>query len=279
MSEAPVAGASAVACVVAVSFAVREARRAQIRERADFEASVRRSAERRAAIVLRSARVRLWVMGVAAGVLGWMVAGPMGAGVGLAAAAAAPALMRRRAAARSRALLEDQLSDAVSSMSAGVRAGLSLAQALAFAAEEGEAPLASSLRGIVDRAALGVPLGSALDRWCEAQGSGDARLVGGVLRLHRRSGGDLPTVLDALCETLRERRAAAREIRSLTAQARMSGAILGLLPIAFFAFLMLTSRQDMQSALRSPVGLSAIVTGLVMQGVAFVWIRHLLRVD
>jgi Flp pilus assembly protein TadB len=81
-----------------------------------------------------------------------------------------------------------------------------------------------------------------------------------------------------LAATLRERRSAAREVRSLTAQARLSGAILGLLPIAFFAFLALTSRRDLDAALATSAGRTAIIAGLAMQAAAFAWIRSLLRV-
>jgi tight adherence protein B len=107
----------------------------------------------------------------------------------------------------------------------------------------------------------------------------DVRLAAAVLRLHRRTGGALPPLLEGLARTLRERAAVAREVRSLTAQARLSGAIMGLLPIGFFTFLWITSRRDVVAALHSSTGLTAIVVGLVMQALAFVWIRHLLRVE
>jgi Flp pilus assembly protein TadB len=81
-----------------------------------------------------------------------------------------------------------------------------------------------------------------------------------------------------VAEALRERRETAREVRALTAQARLSGAILGLLPIGFFLFLLLTSRSDIAAAFETPAGIAATGLGLLMQGVAFVWIRHLLRV-
>ncbi len=73
--------------------------------------------------------------------------------------------------------------------------------------------------------------------------------------------------------TLRERRSAAREVRALTAQARLSGAILGLLPIGFFAFLWMTSRGNIEGAFDSPIGIGAVVVGLTLEGVAFLWIR------
>jgi tight adherence protein B len=188
-------------------------------------------------------------------------------------------MVRRRRAATEAALLEDQLAEAVSSLAAGLRAGLSLTRAIAFAASEAEEPLASSFAHVTDRTDLGVPLDRALTAWASAMRSADARLLTGVLALHRRTGGELPAVLDGVSATLRERRAAAREVRALTAQARLSGAILGLLPIGFFLFLSVTSRDDVAAAFHSTAGIAAIVVGLLMQGLAFVWIRSLLRVE
>ncbi len=99
-----------------------------------------------------------------------------------------------------------------------------------------------------------------------------------MLTLHRRSGGDLPSVLDEVAGTLRERRAAIREVHALTAQARLSGTILGVLPFGFFAFLWLTSRSEIEGAFRTSAGVVAIALGVVLEGLAFLWIRHLLEV-
>jgi tight adherence protein B len=159
-----------------------------------------------------------------------------------------------------------------------MRAGLSLARSVRFAAEEGEEPLAGTLRIVADRTDLGASLEHSLDEWARETGSPDARLLAGVLDLHRRTGGELPVVLDQVAATLRERRAAAREVRALTAQARLSGAILGLLPIGFFLFLSVTSRHDIEAAFHTPAGIAAVALGLAMQGLAFLWIRALLRV-
>lgn len=212
-------------------------------------------------------------------VLGWVMAAGPGAVAGVVAGVLLPWMWRRRHAASRAALLEDQLAEAVSSLAAGLRAGLSLSRAIAFTADESDPPLASSLAAVADRSELGVPLERALGDWAAGTGSADARLLAGVLDLHRRTGGELPVVLDGVAATLRERRAAAREVRALTAQARLSGAILGLLPIGFFLFLSLTARDDISAAFHSPAGIAAMALGSVMQGLAFIWIRSLLRVD
>ena len=184
-----------------------------------------------------------------------------------------------RRTARRADIVQGQLADAVSAVAAASRSGLSIPQALAVAADQTADPVGTSMREVVEQTSLGSSLDDALHRWTAVIPIADVRLVAAVLRLHRRTGGALPDALDGLTRTLRERRSVVREIRSLTAQARLSGAILGLLPVGFFAFLWITSRGDMSDALTSAMGRTSIVVGLLLQGVAFLWIRHLLRVD
>lgn len=217
-----------------------------------------------------------WV--VVAGLVGWWIVGPIAGAFAALAAGAAHVARRRRTERRRAAALDDGMADGVRAIAAGLRAGLSVPQSIRFAADEAAPPLDGTLARLVDASDMGEPLAEALHRWSGDVGTADARLVEGVLCLHRRSGGDLPRVLDRVADTLRERRAAAREVRALTAQARLSGAILGLLPIGFFAFLWLTSRRDIEGAFRTPAGLAAFGVGVVLELLAFVWIRRLLEV-
>lgn len=227
---------------------------------------------------LRALAVRAtWI--VAGAGLGHAVAGLPGGAAGTIAAVAAPIARARQMQARRSQRMQEQFVDAASSLASGLRAGLSLVQSIGLAGNEADPPLGPTLRALADRVLLGAPLSEALDRWVTEVGQQEARLVAGVLRLHHRTGGDLPVVLDRLARTLRAREAAAREIRSLTAQGRLSGAILGLLPVGFFLFLSATSRREMAAAYQSRVGATAIAAGLLMQGAAFLWIRRLLRVE
>lgn len=184
---------------------------------------------------------------------------------------------RLRPAARGESLLA-QLTDALAAIASASRAGRSLPQAIEVAAEQSPEPLGRELRSLVERVRLGTPIEDALERWASSLPTPEVRLTVGVLRMHRAVGGAVAPALENLARTLRERRSAARELRSLTAQARLSGAILGLLPVGFFAFLWVTSRQDMIAALGMPLGRGAIALGLLLDAAAFAWIRRLLRV-
>jgi tight adherence protein B len=217
-----------------------------------------------------------WVL--AGAIAGWLVIAPVAAAIGALAGWAASLLWFRRVASRSAAAWDEQLADVVGAVAAAMRSGLSMPQALGYAADESPEPIDGSLRRLVERVDIGVPIDTAVSDWAHGVGTDDARLLAGVLRLHRRTGGDLPAVLDQVGATLRDRRAAAQEVTALTAQARLSGAILGFLPIGFFGFLWLTSRSDIQVAFHTPAGLAAIAVGLALEGIASLWIRHLLAV-
>jgi tight adherence protein B len=230
----------------------------------------------------KAAVSRRWVS--AAGVVivaaaGWWVGHVGGLVAALIGAAAAPRILVRRREARRLGAIDDQLSDAVASISAGLRAGMSVLTAIGRAADDVGEPLAGFLRDIVGRCSLGMPIDGSLARFSSDVPTPGARLVVTALTLHHRVGGDGPTVLDRLAETLRQRAEGEREIGSLTAQARLSGTILGVLPVAFFLFLLVTSREDVTAAYRSPAGATAILAGSVMQATAFLWIRRLLRVE
>jgi tight adherence protein B len=214
----------------------------------------------------------------ASGVAVLLALGPSWTGIVVAIAFAGDRIVRRRrrrAAARRR---QEQLADTVAAVNAGLRGGLSLSGSLAYARDEAEPPMREDLARLVDRIDVGVPIVVALGEWADQLDSEDARLLVGVLELHHRSGGDLPSVLDGVVATLRERRAAHREVRALTAQARLSGTILGTLPIGFFGFLLVTSRHEMLEAIATPLGRTAVALGLALELVAFIWIRRLLEI-
>lgn len=218
------------------------------------------------------------VQGGLAAAGGWFVAGSPGLVAGL-GAGAIPIVVERRRAARRAELVQEQLIDAVAAIASAFRSGHSLAQSFGVAGGEVDEPLGGVFREVADRTSLGVPIEEVLGELEARIGGADGRLVGGVLRMHRRTGGALSTTLDDLTKTLRARRDGARELRSLTAQARLSATILGLLPLGFFLFLSVVARRDVEAAYRTTAGVSAIGVGFALQGAAFLWIRRILRVE
>jgi tight adherence protein B len=233
-----------------------------------------------AATVSGAPRVRrddVLVFGSAA-LVGWAVARVPGLVVALVLAGVVRAVRRRRALAVSPVMVEERFADAVGALAAAVRSGASLTQAIRYTTTEAATPVRDDLTQIVAQLDTGIALEQALRSWPDVRPSANVELVVGALELHRRSGGDLPAVLDQVVGAIRDRVSISREVRSLTAQARMSAWILGLLPVGFFAFLWLTSRRDIEGAMSTPVGIACVVAGLLLELGAFAWIRKLLVV-
>jgi len=215
---------------------------------------------------------------VSAGFVGLMFAGGFGLLVGVVAGLAIPGLLARRRRLKDERLVGEQLPDALVAIASALRAGMSLSRAIGFAADGAEPPLGPRLREVGAREAMGVPLTESLRLWCTSLPDAESRLLATVLDLHQRAGGGFATVLERVARTLQARQAVEREVGSLTAQGRLSGTILGVLPFAFLGFLFMTSPEDIATAFSTPMGLTALTVGLVMQGLAFLWIRSLLRV-
>jgi len=211
--------------------------------------------------------------------VGWTVARAPGVVIASVVAGVVRAVRRRRARAVTPIMIEERFADAVGALAAAVRSGASLTQAIRYAATEAVPPVRDDLGTVVEQLDTGIALDRALRSWSSTRPTANVELVVGALELHRRSGGDLPTVLDQVVGTIRDRVSIAREVRSLTAQARMSAWILGLLPVGFFGFLWLTSRRDIEGAMSTPVGIACVVVGLLLELGAFAWIRKLLVVE
>jgi tight adherence protein B len=226
-------------------------------------------------LVLRLEQIVAAIVGAAAGT---SLLGPVGLVAGVLAGALVPAYLRRRGRRRRDVLLEGQLADVVEATSLGVRSGLSIRQALEFAAGEIPVPMAPYLGRLLAEQCVGAPLEDALKGFAGQLDSDDARLFVLILSVHARSGGNLAGALNEVAATIHHRVEVRRELRALTAQGRISGAILGTLPIGFFLVLAAVSHHDLEPVYRSSAGVAMIAAGLVLEGLAYVWIRRLLRV-
>jgi tight adherence protein B len=241
--------------------------RGVLRESPDGIAPVRRSAVWGGLLTLPAAFV------------GLRLAGPVGVLLGAAVAVALPRELARRKTQARQAKLEQQLADAVETCALAVRAGLSIGQSIEFAADESEPPIRPLLRRTLEEQRIGAPFEQALQKFGETIGTEDSRLFVLVVTTHARSGGNLAGALDEVVATIRHRIEVRRELRALSAQGRVSGAILGSLPIAFFLVLAGTSHRELAPVYRSPAGIAMVSAGLVMEAVAYLWIRRLMRVE
>ena len=132
-----------------------------------------------------------------------------------------------------------QLADALSQMAGSLRAGHGLLQSLDTVARQLPPPAGDEFLRVVREVQLGQPLTIALGHLVERIKNDDLVMVAASININRQVGGNLADILDTAAETIRERVRIKREIDVLTAQQRISGYVLVVLPIALGAILMI----------------------------------------
>jgi tight adherence protein B len=171
---------------------------------------------------------------------------------------------------------QEHLRESILAMASGVRAGLSVRRAVEEATRDASPPLDRALGRVVDRLSVGETLEDALNDMAVRLDLPDMRLVVTILLVHRRTGGDLPTMLEELADVLGDRARSRREVRALTAQGRASGAVLAVLPVAFVALLSGTGGEALGAFYSSPLGAGLLLAGLVLEVLGFLWIRRIM---
>ena len=197
---------------------------------------------------------------------------------GVAAALAPLALLSFRES-QQRARLEAQLPDALTMLASSLRSGYSFLQALQMVAQETPPPLAREAQKVLDEVNVGLTLELALRRMVRRVRSYDVDLLVTAICIQYQVGGNLALLMDNLGETIRERFRTRGEIRALTAEGRMSGVILFLLPLGLLVFLSIANPDYMNPLYTHPVGRLLLALAAVMQVVGGWIIRRMLAVD
>ena len=171
-----------------------------------------------------------------------------------------------------------QLPDTLQLLSASLRAGAGLLQAIDTVTKEASAPTSTEFARVLTEARLGMPLEAALDAMAVRVGGEDFRWVVMAINIQRQVGGNLASVLETVAGTLREREQLRRQVKVLSAEGRLSGIILFMLPIALTGYLALVNPTYIGTLLTSWVGKGMIVMATILMALGGLWMRKLVRI-
>ena len=129
---------------------------------------------------------------------------------------------------------EKQLPDALELMSRALRSGHSLASGLGVVSSEMPAPISVEFQTVYEEQNLGIPIDQALKNMLGRIPNMDLRFFVTAVCIQRQSGGDLAEILNKISHLVRERFKILGQVKALTGEGRMSGAVLMALPIALF---------------------------------------------
>lgn len=180
---------------------------------------------------------------------------------------------------RRRRRLEAQLPEAVISLAAQLRAGLSLGQALDVLARHQAAPLGQELTLVLRRHRLGLALDAALGELPGRVRSRDANTFVAALRIARETGGGLADALQRLGDTLRRRRMIEDRIAALTAQGRIQGVVVSLLPAVLVLALLVIEPEATGRLFSTPSGWAALLTVAALEVAGWLLIRRIVNID
>ncbi len=176
-------------------------------------------------------------------------------------------------------LFNEQFLDAIGVISNALKSGLSLQQALARVALQYPAPLSQELSMISKEVALGVPLERSLLNVCKRVESEDLDLFVTATSVVKDTGGNLSEMFDTIADTLRERNTIRGKIKALTAQGRMQGIVIGIMPVALGFILYKLDPNLIMPLFNDPIGWAILFIIVLFEAIGAFFIAKIIRID
>lgn len=179
---------------------------------------------------------------------------------------------------RRRKKFTNQLGDMLTMVANALRAGFSFMQAFELISREMDAPMGREVQLVVNEVNLGNTLESALDNMQRRVASPDFELVVTAVLIQRQVGGDLASILDTISETIAERVRMRREVMALTAQGRLSGIVVAVIPVALGLFLEIVNPGYLKPLLETDLGRMFIIGAIIMDMIGFLVIKRIVDI-
>jgi len=173
----------------------------------------------------------------------------------------------------------DQLGDTINLMVNGIRAGYSILQAMESVSQEMGPPIATEFGRVVQEVQFGLTLEHALSNMLRRVPSDDLDMLITAINVQREVGGNLAEVLDSISYTIRERLRIKGEIRSKTGQSRISGYMVGMVPIVLAVFIYLINPDYMGQMVTHPCGYVMLGTAVLGIVLGFVVMNKVMQID
>ncbi|MCO4768761.1 MAG: type II secretion system F family protein [Deltaproteobacteria bacterium] len=175
--------------------------------------------------------------------------------------------------------LEDQIPDALISMSNSLRAGLTLPQAIGILVDNTAPPIAQEFGLMLKEHKLGLTLDEAMNNMGERVRSKNLDLVITSVQVARVAGGNLPQVFEDTAEAIRDIRRLEDKIETMTAQGRMQAWVLGSLPVGMAVLIYKVDPLMVSPLWEDPIGWIILFFIALFEIVGIFMIRKIVSVD
>ena len=188
-----------------------------------------------------------------------------------------PYLFVRRKRNKRFETMRERLPESLDLMVSAIRAGHSFTSAMGLASKESPEPVKREFRQCFDEQSFGLDLRTAMNNLAYRMPLRDVRMVVTAVLIQREVGGNLTEILDKVAYLIREDYRLQRQVDIHTAQGRITGYILAILPVVLGCILYLLNPEDMSLLWRRPVGVRLLEIALVMEIVGILIIRRIIH--
>jgi len=193
--------------------------------------------------------------------------------------AALPWVALNSAVSSRRKKFTSQLPDMLQLLSGTLRAGYSLMQGVEAASSEVEDPMGHELRRVLGEARLGRPLEDALEDCAGRMNSDDFSWAVMAISIQREVGGNLAELLMTVSQTMIARERLRRDVKSLTAEGRISAIVLGLLPVGLGVVMYGINPKYMGVLFHDPIGQIMLTAAAVVACFGFWWMKKTIEIE
>ena len=173
---------------------------------------------------------------------------------------------------------ETTLLEALDLMTRALRAGHSVSSAVEMVGREVAAPVGPEFRKCFEQQNFGLPFRESMEDLARRVPVADLQFLVTAILVQKESGGNLAEVLDKAGHVIRERLRIKGELAIYTAQGKLTGWILGLLPFILFLLISLVNPNYTSVLMNDPLGQKAVLLGLAMMGIGFFVIRRIIDI-
>lgn len=189
-----------------------------------------------------------------------------------------PQLWLKRTQKRKNEQFNNQLTGALLIIANSLKAGFSFMQAMDMVSREMSDPIASELQFALREMNYGTPTEEALNNLSDRVDSEDLDLAITAILIQRQVGGNLAEVLQNIHSTIQDRIRIKMEIKTLTAQGRISGYIIAALPFLIGAFFSVINPEYMKLLITEKLGLMMLAGGLISEFIGFMIVRKIVNI-
>jgi len=176
------------------------------------------------------------------------------------------------------ALFGTQLSDALTIICNALRVGQSFQTAMKNVADEMQEPISREFMRVYRETQYGMPLETSLARLVSRTQNPDLDLMCSAVIIQRQIGGNLAIILENISDTINQRIRLRGEVKTMTSAGRLSGYIVGALPVLIIVILMFINPSYMDMFFTTHTGRMMLVVCVIMEAIGFFFVQRIVNI-